>query len=311
MPDTGVVVGAESSSPPYAAQFPQREVRAARPKPILPAKGVSVIDRPGPDRRAFGLLLKEWRRVRRMSQLAVAVKASISPRHLSFVESGRSIPSRDMVLTLTETLDVPLRERNALLVAAGYAPLYPERTLASSDLIQVRRALARLLDHQEPYPAVVLDRQWNVLQTNRAAPKLFALFVDLDALPQPRNLLRSMFDPAGLRPWVANWPTVAQTLVQRVFHEAVGGVPDPRVLSLLEDLRAYPGSPAPGPETRARDLPFHPVQFRKGTLSLSFFSMVTTVGAPFDITAQELRIEAFFPSDDETERFARDHLAGD
>src|SRR5687768_6520694 len=131
MPSTGVVVGAESSSPRYAAQFPQREVRAARPKPILPEKGGSVITRPGSDRRAFGLLLKEWRRVRRMSQLAVAVEASISPRHLSFVESGRSIPSRDMVLTLTETLDVPLRERNALLVAAGYAPLYPERALAS------------------------------------------------------------------------------------------------------------------------------------------------------------------------------------
>lgn len=269
-----------------------------------------MIDRPDPDRRAFGLLLREWRRVRRMSQLAVAVEASISPRHLSFVESGRSVPSRDMVLTLTETLEVPLRERNALLVAAGYAPIYSERTLASSELAQVRHALTRLLDHHEPYPAVVLDRQWNVLQTNRAAPKLFALFVDLEALPQPRNLLRSMFDPAGLRPWIANWPTVSQALVQRVFREAVAGVPDPRVLSLLEDLRAIPGSPDPGPETRAGTLPFHPVQFRRGTLSLSFFSMVTTVGAPFDITAQELRIEAFFPSDDETEQFARAHLAG-
>lgn len=272
-------------------------------------EGSSVIDRPHPDRRPFGLLLREWRRVRRMSQLAVAVEASISPRHLSFVESGRSVPSRDMVLTLTKTLDVPLRERNALLVAAGYAPIYSERTLASSELAQVRHALARVLDHHEPYPAVVMDRQWNVLQTNRAALKLFALFVDLEALPRPRNLLRSMFDPAGLRPWIANWPAVSQALVQRVFREAVAGVPDPQVLSLLEDLRAFPGSPAPVPETRGGDLPFHPVQFTKGTLSLSFFSMVTTVGAPSDITAQELRIEAFFPSDDETERFARDHLA--
>ena len=286
-------------------------MRAARSEPILLVKGSHVSARQGPDRRSFGLLLKEWRRVRRKSQLTVALEASVSPRHLSFVESGRSVPSRDMVQTLAEALDVPLRERNALLVAAGYAPLYPERALASSDLIQVRRALTRLLDHQEPYPAVVLDRQWNVLETNRAAPKLFALFVDLAALPQPRNLLRSMFDPAGLRPWIANWQTVAQTLVQRVFREAVAGVPDPRVLSLLEDLRAYPGSPAPGPATPVGELPFHPVQFRKGGLSLSFFSMVTTVGAPFDITAQELRIEAFFPSDDETERFARDHLAGD
>lgn len=161
-----------------------------------------------PARRPFGLLLKEWRRLRRKSQLTVALEADISPRHLSFVESGRSVPSRGMVERLTETLDVPLRERNALLVAAGYAPMYPEGALESSELTQIRRALTRLLDHQEPYPAVVLDRQWNVLQTNRAAPRLFARFVEL--APGPRNLLRTMFDPAGLRPWIANWEVVAQ-----------------------------------------------------------------------------------------------------
>ncbi len=120
-----------------------------------------------------------------------------------------------------------------------------------------------------------------------------------------------MFDPAGLRPWISNWEVVAQTLVQRVFREAVGGVPDRRVLSLLEELRTYPASPAPGPLTAPADLPFYPVEFRKDALRLSFFSMVTTVGAPLDITAQELRIEGFFPADDETERFARDRLGPD
>jgi transcriptional regulator with XRE-family HTH domain len=265
-------------------------------------------NRTAPRRRPFGLLLKEWRRLRRKSQLTVALEANISPRHLSFVESGRSVPSRDMVQRLTETLDVPLRERNALLVAAGYAPMYPEGALESLGLTQVRRALTRLLDHQEPYPAVVLDRQWNVLQTNRAAPRLFAHFVE--PASGPRNLLRTMFDPAGLRPWIANWEVVAQALIQRVFREAVGGVPDHRVLSLLEELRAYPGSPAPGPLAGPDELPFYPVGFRKDALRLSFFSMVTTVGSPLDITAQELRIEAFFPADDETERFARDCLAG-
>jgi len=286
-------------------------VRAGRSWPRLELNGgSSVSDRRAQTRRAFGLLLKEWRRVRRKSQLTLALEGEVSPRHLSFVESGRSVPSRDMVQTLAEALDVPLRDRNALLVAAGYAPLYAERALESVDLIQVRRALTRLLEHQEPYPAVVLDPQWNVLETNRAAPRLFSHFVDLAALPEPLNLLRSIFDPAGLRPWIANWDVVAQTLAHRVFREAVGGVPDPRVLSLLDELRAYPGSPAPGLPTTAEDLPFHPVQFRKGSLSLSFFSMVTTVGAPHDITAQELRIETFFPSDDETERFARTRLAG-
>lgn len=262
-------------------------------------------------RPAFGMLLKEWRRVRRKSQLTVALEAAVSPRHLSFVESGRSVPSREMVQILANALDVPLRERNALLAAAGYAPRHPERALESSELVQVQRALTQLLEHQEPYPAVVLDRQWNVVQTNRAAPRLFGHFVDLSTLPEPRNLLRSMFDPAGLRPWVSNWETVARTLVQRVFREAVAGVPDPRVLALLEDLQAYPGSPVPSASSTVAALPFHPLEFRKGDLRLSFFSMVTTVGAPIDITAQELRIESLFPSDDVTERFAREHLASD
>jgi transcriptional regulator with XRE-family HTH domain len=263
-----------------------------------------------PRRVGFGLLLKEWRRVRRKSQLAVALEAGISPRHLSFVESGRSAPSRDMVATLADTLDVPLRERNALLGAAGYAPVHTEGALDSPELLPVHRALARLLEHQDPYPAVVLDRQWNLVQTNRSAPRLFSLFIDLAKLPEPRNLLRTMFDPAALRPWIGNWDAVAGTLVQRVFREAVAGVPDPRVVRLLEELRAYPGAPPPSPEAD-RALPFHPVEFRKGDLALSFFSMVTTVGAPLDITAQELRIESFFPADDHTERFAREHLGGE
>lgn len=272
---------------------------SGNPRPYVSA-------RTAPARKQFGALLKEWRRVRRKSQLDVALEAHVSPRHLSFVESGRSAPSREMVQLLTETLDVPLRERNSLLMAAGYAPAYNEGALDSSALTQVRRALARLLEHQEPYPAVVLDREWNVVQTNRAAPKFFSHFIELP--PGPRNLLRTMFDPALMRPWVANWDVVAQTLMQRVYREAVGGVPDRRVLALLDELKSIPGSPEPSPVPSASALPFFPVEFRKDALRLSFFSMVTTVGAPLDITAQELRIEAFFPADDVTERFARERL---
>ena len=158
---------------------------------------------------------------------------------------------------------------------------------------------------------MVLDRQWNVVQTNRAAPRLFARFMDITALPEPRNLLRSMFDPNGLRPWIENWEVVAQTLLQRVLREAVAGVPDSRVLALLEELRAYPGAPSLRLPSTADGLPFHPVRFRKDSLRLSFFSMVTTVGAPFDVTAQELRIEAFFPADEQTEQFAREQLGGE
>lgn len=266
----------------------------------------STIESP---RHAFGLLLREWRDLRRKSQMAVALEAGVSPRHLSFVESGRSTPSRAMVLTLAGALDVPLRERNALLAAAGYAPMFPEGGLESPELAQVRRALEQLLEHQEPYPAVVLDRQWNILQTNRAAPRLFGRFVDLDSLPQPRNLLRTIFDPSGLRPWIANWEEVSTTLIQRVFREAVAGIPDRRTVALLEELRSHSGPDASRPLAPSSSLPFHPVEFARGDLRLAFFSMVTTVGAPFDVTAQELRIEAFFPADEKTERFARDQLA--
>lgn len=256
---------------------------------------------------SLGLLLKQWRQVRSKSQLALALDAGVSARHLSFVESGRSSPSREFLLTLADALDIPLRERNVLLGAAGFAPMYHESAMTADEMGQVRRALARLLEHQEPFPAVVLDRQWNVVQTNRSAPKLFSLFVDLETLPQPSNLLRNMFNPAGMRPWIANWDVVSRTLVQRVFHEAVGGIPDEGTLALLKELGAPPST---SPEA-FRSLPFHPVIFRKGELMLSFFSMITTVGAPVDITAQELRIEAFFPADAQTDVFARRHLAAD
>lgn len=259
-------------------------------------------------KEAFGLLLKEWRRVRRKSQLAVALEAQVSPRHLSFVESGRSVPSREMVGTLADALEVPLRERNALLVAAGYAPVHPEGVLASNEMAQVRSALDRLLQHQEPYPAVVLDRQWNILQANGSAPRFFGLFVDPATLPQPLNLIRAMFDPAGFRPFVANWTQVSETLVQRVFGEAIAGVPDPRVLGLLDELGKFGPVPPLKPRALSGELPFLPIRFAKGSISLSFFSMVTTVGAPADITAQELRIESLFPADEVTERFARDNL---
>lgn len=253
------------------------------------------------------MVLKEWRRLRAKSQLALALESGVSQRHLSFVESGRATPSREMLVTLADALQVPLRERNLIMAAAGYAPLYAEGDLAAGELHQLRSALTRLLDHQEPYPAVLLDRQWNVVQTNRAAPKLFSRFVDLEAIPRPRNLLRTLFSPAGLRPWIENWDEVAQALVQRVFREAVAGVPDARTLALLSELGAWPPAPRTAPPT-LRPMPFHPVVFRKEALRLSFFSMIYTVGAPLDITAQELRIEAFFPADAVTEAFARKQL---
>jgi len=249
--------------------------------------------------------------------LSVLARALIAATPLLLATTGEIIAERAGVLNLgvegmlalgaVTAFIVTKSTGNALLGAAGFAPVYPEAPLDSADLARVSQAVRRLLEHQEPFPAVLLDRRWNVLQTNRAAPRLFGHFVDLASLPEPRNLLRSMFDPAGLRPWIGNWDEVARTLVRRVYQEAVAGVPDPRVLTLLEELRGFPGSPEP--DLGGGELPFHPVEFRKEGLRLRFFSMVTTVGAPRDVTAQELRIEGFFPVDEATERFAREKLA--
>jgi transcriptional regulator with XRE-family HTH domain len=251
------------------------------------------------ERPAVGQLLQYWRQVRRMSQLALATRAQVTPRHVSFVESGRSAPSREMVLTLATTLDLPLRERNQLLLAAGYAPLYQDTELGRPAMVPVRAAIDRMLDRHEPYPAVVLSRHWDVLQTNDAAAALFSW---LGPFPGPANVVRLMFDPAGLRPHVANWSAVAPALIQRVHREAVGGVPDPRTAALLDEVLAAPGVPRQwrAPDFTVDLLPVVPVEFGRDGRTLRYFSMVTTVGTPQDIAAQEIRLESFFPTDDAT-----------
>ena len=190
-----------------------------------------------------GRLIQHWRRARRKSQLALALQAGISARHLGFVEIGRANPSREMVLLLAGVLDVPLRERNALLLAAGYAPLYRETGLDAPEMEHARKAVGLILQHQEPYPAVVMDRHWNMLTSNTGAARFFGQLVALPSEGPPANIVRLMFDPAGLRPYVANWETVAEALIQRVHREALGGIPDAGTVSLLEEVLAYPGVP--------------------------------------------------------------------
>jgi transcriptional regulator with XRE-family HTH domain len=242
----------------------------------------------------LGDLLRYWRQQRGKSQLDLSLDTGISQRHLSFVESGRSAPSRELLSIVSDALNIPLRERNVLLLASGYAPQYGEQTIDAEQMAVVIRAIDRMLEQHEPHPAVVLDRHWFVVKANAAAPKFFGSFVDLSKRPKPRNLLDLMFDPAGLRPFVENWETVAAGLLQRVRREAVGQVVDAELKKLLDGLRKYPGV-AELKTTLAAQSPVVPIVFRRGEERFSYFSLITTVGTPQCVTAQELRVECMFP----------------
>ncbi len=251
----------------------------------------------------LGRLLRHWRDRRGRSQLDLSLETGISQRHISFVESGRSTPGRQTLLSLARALDVPLREQNDLLLAAGYAPIHPDDDLDAPSMRSVSGALQRMLRQQEPFPAVVMDRYWNVLLANRAAPRFFSRFVDLSARPRPRNLLHLMFDPDGLRPFLANWEEVATSLVERLHREALGRVSDERTKQMLAALMAYPGvQPLRKTPDTAPAAPTVPLIFERSGTRLGFFSLVTTVGTPRAITAQELRVECMFPADEETEQ---------
>jgi transcriptional regulator with XRE-family HTH domain len=265
--------------------------------------------RRGSTESPVGHLVRHWRRARRLSQLALALQAATTSRHLSFIESGRSQPSREMVLRLARVLDVPIRERNQLLLAAGYAPLYREAGLADEESAAVRAALERILTAHEPYPAVVMDRHWDVLNTNDAAEAFFGWLLGDTSARQPANVIRLMFDPDGIRPFVENWEAAADALVQRVHREAVGGLPDPATAALLQEALAYPGVPAQwrSPDFARTPLPVVPIEFRKGGRALSYFSTVTTLGTPQDAMLQEIRVESFFPADETTAAYRWEH----
>lgn len=256
--------------------------------------------------RAMGTLLREWRAARRLSQQNLALDSGISPRHLSCVETGKAQPSRDLVLRLADALAVPLRERNALLVAAGYAPSYPETGLAAPELARMRQAVDCILTQQEPYPAFLLDRHWNILQANQAAMRVNA-FVMRGRPNRHSNMLRQFFDPDDLRPAVANWEEVAGELI-RHLHQAIAASPaDAQARALLAEVLAYPGVPA---HWRRRDIgaapsPLLTTELQCGDEVLRFFSTITTFGTPRDVTLEELHVESCFPVDEATARCCR------
>ncbi len=255
----------------------------------------------------FGSLLRYWRGARKQSQLAVALEAGVSARHLSFLETGRARPSRDMVLLLADVLEVPLRERNALLSAAGFAHAYRETALWDPAMATVRRSIEFLLSRHEPYPAIVVDRRWDVQLMNAAATRVFGAFVDPASLAPPINAMRILFEPGGLRPYIVNWHEFAAIVVQRLHREAMASASDEDAQALLAEALAADGVPE---DWRTPDLDAVPsvvahMRARKGDLDLSLFSAITTLGTAIDITLNELRIETFFPADDATDAALR------
>ena len=253
-----------------------------------------------------GALLREWRVRRRLSQLDLASEAEISQRHLSFVESGRARPSRDMVLHLADRLDIPLRERNHLLLAAGFAPRYGERKLDDPSLGAAHEAIRLVLKGHEPNPAIALDRHWNLVEANAAIGPLLAGVADPKLLESPVNVLRLSLHPQGLAPRIVNLFEWRSHLIERLKRQ-LDATGDPVLGTLERELLSYPS----GPRTQRAQNPdpaaiVHPLKLRVGNEVLTFISTTTVFGTPLDVTLSELAIESFFPADEATAKALRD-----
>jgi len=250
----------------------------------------------------FPSLLKTWRAKRRLSQLELALTSGVSQRHLSFLELGRAQPSRGMVVQLSEALDVPLRERNGWLLAAGFAPIYRVRSLDDPQMAQVLHAVRMMLTNHEPYPALAVDRAWNIRFANAPFEQLTAMLgtdVWTAVGGTPRNLLRLFFHPNGIRPWVTNWNSVAPLLWHRAQREAeaVGGG---ELRSLLDELAPLQDAATLRLADDAALVPVMPFTLERNGLRVSFFTVISTFGTAQDVTTDELRIESMFPADDAT-----------
>lgn len=254
---------------------------------------------------AFGPQLRAWRKLRRLSQLALAMEADTTQRHLSFLESGRSKPSADMVLRLTEVLELPLRDRNKMLIAAGFAAKFRETTFESEEMAYIRESLRLVLHHHEPFPAVVWDGAWNIMMHNRSMDRMVDLFVKTralytDVLPGARpNLMRMAFHPEGLRPHITNWDEVGPAMAKWLVWRAAEFDPTGEVAALLAELRGYGDFPetslddgAPESLSMVRSL-----NLDNGRVQMKLYRSISSFGAPQDVTLQELGIETFYPAD--------------
>ncbi len=280
----------------------QTEGKAAAVKPAVGKPGT----KPAARNRYFNdfaAALRYWRDKRGYSQLRLSTESLISQRHISFLESGRSQPSRELILKLGTVLDIPLRQRNVMLLAAGFAPAYQERKLTDPELSAVKQALDFMLAQQAPYPALVVDRLWNLVMSNGPAAMMIRWLLDMpENQPIPRegvNVLKLMLDPQAIRKYLVNWQDVSADLLHWIQREAMSDGPGSEATSLLEQLIALPGIKAATqtPNLDTRVLPFLAVTIRKDDVELNLFTSIATMGTPHDVTVHELRIESFFPAD--------------
>lgn len=253
-----------------------------------------------------GALLREWRVARRMSQLDLALQAGISARHLSYVENGRARPSREMIERLSEALAVPLRERNVLFTAGGFAPQYAETGLNAPRLAKMRYAVQAILAQQEPYPAFLLNRHWDILMENEAATRVNRFMLG-GRDSKHTNMLHQVFDPDDLRASLENWEEIAGAMLRHLHNEVAASRADMKAAALLQEVLAYPGVPT---HWRQRDIGTTPAPvlsacFHRDGVRISFFSTITTFGTPRDLTLEELHIESCFPMDARTEAFCK------
>lgn len=251
--------------------------------------------------RTIGDHIREWRQRRRLSQLEFALDADISQKHLSFIESGRAQPSREMVLRLARHLDVPLRQRNVMMLAAGYAPVFQERSLDDPALKPARAAIDLVLRGHEPYPAIAVDRYWTLVAANAAVPALIGMASDPALLAPPVNVLRLSLSPGGLAPHIVNLPEWRAQLFGKLRHQ-IELTADPRLIALMQELAALPLPEKAGPSATPADYAgvAIPLQLRTPAGILSFISTMTVFGTPMDITLSELALEAFYPADEAT-----------
>lgn len=256
------------------------------------------------NRKAYesaGGMLRYWRKINRISQLDLAFEVGVSPKHLSFVETGKSQPSRKLILKMAHTLKLPLRQRNTFLKLAGFAPEFGEAPFGGEKMGLIRQALERMLKKQEPYPALVVNTGYRILMTNSGFDQMVHYYLGKDALKKYDNVYRLTFAKDGLRQYIKGWPVVEQFMLARLWEEGVS-TQNPELMALYEEMSRLRSGGDPVALEIDSDLPIMSLHLEKGALKTSFFTTITTLGTPLDLTTQELRIESLFPADEETKQ---------